>query len=230
MLEKFLFQRHLEDDEHVTMIVHKHWFIGIKFLILPAASFSFAWGIFSYWTLKVPDGSRLAFILLGAWAVGSLVWLIRNFLDYYLDAWIVTDHGIVDLEWLGWFHRQSARILYSDVQGVSYEVHGVLGTVLRYGTVSIEKISTGAAVSLNNVPRPKRVESAILKNMEAYMHTKNLKNASHVQELLSEMVAGTIGERGMKKEEEPEVQPQTQRRPTRNSFSSTRIRGSRSDE
>lgn len=211
------------------MVVHKHWFVGLKFLALPTISFTFAWGLFSYWTLARPDGSRLAFILLAAWAVGSLVWWMRNFLDYYLDAWIVTDHGVIDLEWLGWFHRQSARILYSDIQGVSYEIHGIAGTLLRYGSVSIEKISTGSAVSLAHVPRPKAVESAVLKNMEAYMHTKNLKNAAHVQELLSEFVAGAVSERNMKDEAPAQnaqpIEQSRSNRPTKKSFSTSRLAG-----
>lgn len=212
------------------MVVHKHWFIGLKFLLLPFLSFIAAWGIFSYWTLTVADRPRLAMVLLASWAIGSLVWLIRNFLDYYLDAWIITDHGVIDLEWLGWFHRQSARILYSDIQGVSYEVHGIAGTVLRFGRVSIEKISTGSAISLSQVPRPKAVESAILRNMEAYVHTKNLKNAAHVQEILSDIVAGAVSEREFagKKDASPKAEEkQSGNRPTKKSFSSTRIGGAR---
>jgi hypothetical protein len=107
------------------------------------------------------------------------VWWARNFFDYYMDAWIITNHGVIDLEWHGWFHRQSARILFSDVQGVSYEIKGVTGTLMRFGTVSIEKISTGAAVSLSHVPRPRTVETLILRNMETYLHTKNLKDTKN---------------------------------------------------
>jgi hypothetical protein len=119
----------------------------------------------------------------------SLVWWLRNFFDYYLDAWIVTDMGIIDVEWHGWFHRQSSRILYSDIQGVSYEIQGVLNTLLRYGTIGVEKISTGSVISLDNVPNPRKVEGLILKNMEGYLHTKNLKDSTHVQEILAGIVA-----------------------------------------
>jgi hypothetical protein len=83
-------------------------------------------------------------------------------------------------------------VLFSDIQGVSYEIHGVWGTLLRFGTVSVEKISTGSTISLEHVHRPRRVESAILKNMETYVHKKNLKNSKHVQEMLAEMVAARV--------------------------------------
>ena len=100
--------------------------------------------------------------------------------------------GIIDLEWHGWFHRQSTRVLYSDLQGVSYEVKGILGTFLRYGTVSVEKISTGSEVALPFVQSPKIIELIILEQMEKYLHTKNLKDSKHVQEILSAIVAEQV--------------------------------------
>lgn len=221
MLDPFLFRRHLEDDEHIRMIVHKHWLIGIHFLVWPSLSFLAAW------TLLALAGSQAAILLAALWSIGSAVWWLRNFFDYYLDAWIITDHGIIDLEWLGWFHRQSARILYSDIQGVSYEIHGILGTLLRYGVVTVEKISTGSTVSLTHVPRPRVVESAILQSMEAYLHGKNLKNAKHVEELLAQFVAGRVQEedvRGAQSGGETSAEPAVRTsRPTKRSFTSSRI-------
>lgn len=187
MLDSFLFKRHLEDDEDVSMIVHKHWLIGIKFLFWPSASFLFSWFV-----LFAVYEVRALVLITALWSIGSLVWWMRSFFDYYLDAWIITNQGIIDLEWHGWFRRQSARILFSDIQGVSYEIQGVLGTMLRYGIVSVEKISTGSMISLSHVSQPRRVESLILKNMEAYLHGKNLKDARHVKELISQFVADQV--------------------------------------
>lgn len=193
MFDSALFGRHLEDDEKVTMVVHKHWLIGLKELVFPSLSFFLGLGFLSV------ARTQVAFYIVAAWVGMSLVWWMRNFFDYYLDAWIVTDQGVIDLEWHGWFHRQASRILYSDIQGVSYEIKGVLGTILRYGNVSVEKISTGAAISLPNVPRPRSVEATILRNMEAYLHTKNMKDSKHVQEILAGMVAGHVQMKAMER-------------------------------
>ena len=168
MLHQMLFHKHLEEDEHMVLIVHRHWLFGVRGLLLPTLLF-----VLSLAAL-LPYHTRGAMVILGCTVLISAVWVVHNFLDYFLDAWLVTDHGVIDLEWMGWFHRQSSRILYSDIQGVSYEIHGVLGTLLRYGTVAVEKISTGSAVSLANVSHPRRVESTILACMETYLHSKNL--------------------------------------------------------
>ena len=187
MLDSFLFAKHLEEDERVAVIVHKHWLIGLKFLFWPTLSFLLSWA-----TLFLVLDQKIIFYIVALWSMWSIVWWLRYFFDYYLDAWIITNMGIIDLEWHGWFHRQSTRVLYSDIQGVSYEINGVLGTMLRYGTINVEKISTGSVFSLTHVSRPRSVEAMILKNMEAYLHSKNLKDAKHVQELLAGFVAGQM--------------------------------------
>lgn len=182
-LNQVFFNRHLEDDEELILLVHKHWLLGFKFLFWPTVSFIAGWAVLYVFPVK------MILYLAVLWGIASLVWLFRNFFDYYLDAWIITDSGVIDVEWHGWFHRQSTRVLYSDIQGVSYEFQGVLSTVLRYGSISVEKISTGSVISMDYVSNPKQVEGIILRNMEGYLHDKNLKDSRHVQELLSSMVA-----------------------------------------
>ncbi|NOS67145.1 MAG: hypothetical protein HOO67_02160 [Candidatus Peribacteraceae bacterium] len=222
MLDGYLFKKHLEDDEEIRMIVHKHWLMGLRFLIWPTVSFLLADA------LLILRHSQLAAMVGGLWGIASLVWLLRSFFDYYLDAWIITSHGVIDLEWLGWFHRQSSRVLYSDIQGVSTETHGVTGTLLRYGTVSVEKISTGSTIAIDHVSRPRRVESAILQNMEAYLHTKNLKNSKHIEELLSQFVAQHVQEKTLKKNDViPPASPAPAKRP-KASFRSSRVGSSNS--
>lgn len=183
MLNTWLFRRHLEDDEHLVRAVHKHWFLGLRALFWPTIIFLSCWALLSL----IPNRTVLLFTALVSVIVG--VWWIRNFFDYYLDAWLITDHGIIDVAWYGWFHRQSTRVLYSDIQGVSYEVKGIVGTLFALGTVSVEKISTGSEIALESVKNPRAVEGTILRCMEAYLHSKNLKDGKHIQELLSELLA-----------------------------------------
>ncbi len=186
MLKGLLLRKHLEEDETLLRAVHKHWLVGFKALFWPTVIFAGLW----LWLSLVQ--TRPLFLVVSCISVVVLVWWLRNFFDYYLDAWLITDQGIIDIAWHGWFHRESSRILYSDLQGVSYEIKGVAGTLLRFGTITVEKISTGAAVSLDYVFNPRRVESLILQSMEAYLHAKNLKDGKQVQQLLSALVAQHI--------------------------------------
>ncbi len=196
MLNRFFFMKHLEDDETLVRVVHKHWLIGLKALFWPTVL------LLGLWFLYANTQTRAMLTISTVLSLVLVLWWLRTFFDYYLDAWLITDQGIIDIAWFGWFHRQSTRVLYSDLQGVSYEINGVFGTLLRYGTLSVEKISTGTEVSLDYVSRPKQVELLILRQMEGYLHTKNLKDAKHVQEVLAKIVAHQIQENELSEESE----------------------------
>lgn len=190
MLDQRLFGKHLEEDEHIVKVVHTHWIIGSKMLTLPFLSLVISLVLLLGALFR--ETSEVFVIAIFIWFAWSALWALRAFFDYYLDAWIITDKGIIDLEWHGWFHRESSRVLYSDIQGVSYEIKGISGTLMRYGAISVEKISTGSAISMADVDKPSDVQTVILKAMEVYLTSKNLKNTEHVQEILSGMVAQSV--------------------------------------
>jgi hypothetical protein len=186
VLQKFFFGKHLDDDEKILLIVQKNWFCGLKLLFVPTCLFIALWSILYFvHTMIVFYGISIA-------SLGLLIWWMRSFLDYYLDAWIVTNMGVIEIEWHGWFHRSSSRVLYSDIQGIGYEIKGIVGTLFRTGTISLEKISTGSAIEMSSVYSPKRVEMAVLGAMEAYMLQKNLRDATTVQNILTELVTSTL--------------------------------------
>ncbi|MEK7218490.1 MAG: hypothetical protein AAB728_03420 [Patescibacteria group bacterium] len=213
MLDDFLFKKHLEDDETVSMIVHKYWGVASQSLFWPSIAFIAGWAFLAVAPVK------LVLYMVLPWSVFSAVWFLRSFLDYYLDVWIITDQGIIALRWEGWFHRTSNRILYSDIQGVGYEIKGIMGTLNRCGTLKMEKISTGGAVSIEQVRYPKKIEALILRNMEEYLHGKNMKNAKHVQDLLAEFVAEKIQLR----EISPKVKEESGEKIQRNAIITRRV-------
>lgn len=193
VLSRYFFHRHLDEEETILLVVQKHWLLGLRALWLPTLVFLAVW--------SVPLFFRITNVVYGA-AIAALavaIWWIRNFLDYYLDAWLVTNKGVIDLAWHGWFHRSSTRVLYSDVEGVGYEIKGIAGTLLNFGEMQLEKISTGTAITMPFVHTPKRVEATILEAMEAYVLKKNLRDATTVKTILAEIVASTLQAKTAKK-------------------------------
>ena len=171
--------------------------MGVKTLVFPSIVFIALWVLLAF----MPN--RYMFYGIALAAVATLVWWIRNFLDYFLDAWLVTNKGIIDLEWHGWFHRSATRVLYSDVEGVGYEVKGISGTIFNYGEMKLEKVSTGGTICMQFVHKPKDVQAAILAAKEKYEHTKNLKDATTVQNILAEFVAGTLQKQATAAKQKP---------------------------
>lgn len=196
MLASWMFQKHLDEDETLKRVVHKHWLLGFRILFWPTL-----WIVCTILVLLF-NNARGVVTVMALVDVICVVWWLRNFFDYYLDAWLVTDQAIIDIAWHGWFHRESSRVLYSDLQGVSYEIQGVWGTLLQFGTISIEKISTGTSISLESVRQPKKIEVLILQSMEAYLHSKNMQDASQIQKLLATLVADQIHLQNMRDSED----------------------------
>ena len=192
------FHRHVDDDEEIIMVVHKHWILGLKYLFWPILALGFSWVLFAF------VQNKFIFYVAALSSLATMVWALRSFYDYYLDAWIITDQGIIDVEWHGWFHRQSTRVLYSDIQGVSYEIQGVLGTMMRFGTIGVEKISTGSVLSMDSVKNPRAIEAIILQAMEGYLHGKNLTDAKHDQDILAQLVAREVNLEQFESDEDDE--------------------------
>ena len=203
MLDTYLFKKHLDDDEVVSQYVHKYWGVASNALFWPSASL-----IAGIAFLIIAPVRTVLYIVI-IWSLIMTQWWLRNFLDYFLDVWIITNQGVIALAWEGWFHRTSMRTLYSDIQGVSYEINGIMGTLNGYGTLSLEKISTGGKISLSHVRTPRKIQALILQNMESYLHKKNLKNAKHVQDLLAEFVAEKIQLSDMEGAEKHSAKEQT---------------------
>lgn len=183
----WLFHRHLEKDETLQHVVHRHWLLALQKLWLPTSALFLAGAL----ALAFPP-TRATVVAAAVVLLPLTFWWIGRFLDTYLDAWLITDQAVIAVTWHGWFHRQSSRILYSDINGVSHEIQGILATLFRFGTITIEKISTGGIIALDAVKHPRRVESAILQCQEAYLRTKNLKDSTNVRDILAEMVSNEV--------------------------------------
>lgn len=188
--DKLLFARHLEADEKLEYVVHKHWFEIFRptfkvslFGILPPLFFIvFFTGI---------DFSNPVFYLILIWLVLGLLNIFYIWMDWYYDAWLLTNQSIIDLEWKGLFERSSARIEYSAVDGVAYELSGFWGFLLGFGDIRIDKVST-QAVSLPNANSPRVAESWILRQQEKFLERKNLTDSNALKEILAEVVKDHI--------------------------------------
>jgi uncharacterized membrane protein YdbT with pleckstrin-like domain len=73
-----------------------------------------------------------------AWLL--IVWMIGwdMFTDYYLDVLIITDKRIFDIEQYGLFRRRSSAFRLDRIQNVSVNVHGIIQTLLDFGTIRLE--------------------------------------------------------------------------------------------
>lgn len=109
-----------------------------------------------------------AIVILGSSIYYLFVWIFffRSWIDYYLDVWFMTNERIVSIEQRGLFSRTIAEQKLFRIQDVNAEVHGLIATVLDYGTITIQTAGAEKVFFFKQVPRPHKVARHITQLVE----------------------------------------------------------------
>lgn len=181
VIPQFCFRSHLDDGEKINYIAHKHIWI-------------YRMPLFKSLFLGVIVPLSLFFVfppLLHIWlalaAVGAL-WFLYHLSDWYFDVWLVTNKGILDIEWNGFFHRSSTRIEYHTINGVSYEINGFWGTLFGYGDITVDTFGSATSFILKNGASPKELELEILRNQERFVQDKSYRDHETLKSMLADML------------------------------------------
>jgi len=187
IFERLIFRKHLEEGEKILYSVHKHW-IAIFKKVLEIAFFGFAipWGLYF-----VGFNKPVFFWIALVWSVIAYFRFLYLFVDWYSNTWLVTDMAIVTIEWHGIFSNTATRIGYEDIEGVAYEIRGFWPTILHYGNMTL-KVMSGNNFNLKNARSPKKVELAIGKYQELFLHDKEMMDAKGLKALLSQIVVDNM--------------------------------------
>jgi hypothetical protein len=97
-----------------------------------------------------------------------MIWLFffMNFTDYYLDAWIVTDDRILNIEQHSLFSRTVSELDLSNVQDVTSEVKGIFAYVFGFGDVYIQTAGEKERFVFEQVRHPEEVRKNMLRLVE----------------------------------------------------------------
>ncbi|OGL78727.1 hypothetical protein A3F28_02545 [Candidatus Uhrbacteria bacterium RIFCSPHIGHO2_12_FULL_57_11] len=103
-------------------------------------------------------------LVLGASTYYLCIWLFffTSFVDYYLDAWIVTNERIVSIEQHSLFARTIAELDLFQIQDVTSEVRGLIPTMFNYGDVHIQTAGAIERFVFEQVPRPDEIRKKIV--------------------------------------------------------------------
>jgi hypothetical protein len=177
----YLFGPHLEKDEKILYIVHRHPFLLVKgffkIFVLTFLSPVFLWMVFP----------EIWFVFL-IWVLYGIIMLNKLIFNWYFDVILVTDMSLIDVTWNGPFDRNSTRVEYQMVEGTAYTFKGILQTVFNYGTIKINRESGVVGLELKDAVNPAKVESIIMSYKEKYISDKNFEDSKALKRLLGEMI------------------------------------------
>lgn len=186
--KRLLFKRYLDKGETLLFVINHHWItvkdqmlkIAILGYVIPFSVIIFFTGLFN----------PISYFFYG-WLVLSFMYSIYAFLDWYLDAWLLTDVSIIDTSWDGFFKQRSSRVEYTSVESVDVEVKGIKQTVLNYGTILLIK-SSGVNIRMEKVFNPHLASTWLSKIRGEALINKNVQNAESLKGLLAEIIESHI--------------------------------------
>ena len=159
----------MKDGESVLRVVRHYGLTylpkGLLAFLLVAAPFFF---LIPLVTLRVYG--LLAFAL--SVSVG-LMFGARMFYEWFWNAFVITTRRVIDIDQKGFFHRTVSEAPYDKVQDVSFSISGVIGTLLRYGTLIVQTAGTHVNLELDRVRDPKEVHHLITETASALQSESN---------------------------------------------------------
>lgn len=94
------------------------------------------------------------FLLL--WAYFFIVWT-----NVYLDAWIITDRRIIDIDQISLFHRKVSDFRIEKIQNITIEEGGFIANMMGYGSIHVETAGEDEDLRFDMLPRPYKIRDMI---------------------------------------------------------------------
>jgi len=168
-----------EDGEKVLLILRRHWFIFFRSIVLFLFLSILPLGIYFFIKAFAPDFfssqlTQIIFILFfSAYYLMDLLLFFNNFVNYYLDVWIVTNKRILNIEQKALFNRTVSEEKISRIQDITSVVKGIIPTLLDFGDVDVQNASARERFVFEQVPHPSEVRKEIIEFLKANRHLED---------------------------------------------------------
>lgn len=158
----------IKSYEKVVYILRRHGItffpylaIFIAILLIPVAVYILFASAFTD-TMQNPNTYTLMIIVASAYYLSTFLFFYSFFVEFYLDAWIITNDRLVDVHQISLFARTVAEVDLYQIQDVSSEVHGFFPTVFNYGNIYLQTAGPIPKFIIHNVHRPDKLREAII--------------------------------------------------------------------
>jgi hypothetical protein len=163
---------HLQPGEEIALLTRAHWLVPVKIFVGAVILFAVPFGVYELVRLAAPTLLRHELIfpvlLLLAVTYTLSVWLfsLTDFVDYFLDVWVVTNGRIVNVEQHGLFRRVTSELNLSSIQDVTAETKGLIQTFFKFGDVFVQTAAEHERFHMKKVPRPDQIKMLVMQLSE----------------------------------------------------------------
>lgn len=179
-----------KEGEEVILFLRRHWmthltplFVSLVVFIVPLVTVFIL--VYQYNLSFIPD--QIIWFGIFIWFLIGVFFFIYNWLDWYLDIFLVTSIRIIDIDQHGLFHRTVGEASLDKVQDVIYEIKGIRQTLFNYGSVIIHTGGPTGDIVFEDVHDPQQVQRLLITEVERYSDENSEKIATP-EDLLSIML------------------------------------------
>ncbi len=165
-------------DEDIVLIVREHWFFLISRILVWLVFVAILFAFDKYAPIYAPNimnepivnyinlfkNIYMIFLILGLFMLWTL---------YYLNIQIVTNKRILDINQASVFSQKISELTLPNIEDVSSEVTGFLGTILAYGRVEVQTAGERENFIFDKVPDPHEIEKLIFSLLDKSEQSKN---------------------------------------------------------
>lgn len=158
----------MEEGEAPVLKVHRHWlFIVLRVVVLcmllvaPSVIVAILGRLGILDITAVSGPTRAALWSLWGLVLWTMFW--QFWTTYYMDIWIVTNKRIIDIDYQRLFDRNIAILRLDRVQDVATHVKGIVGTLLRFGSVTVQTAGSDREFVIDQIANPEALRDVISK-------------------------------------------------------------------
>ena len=108
---------------------------------------------------------RQVFLIAVFWYLFVFGYSFFKFIKWYFNVYILTNERIVDIDFKGVLHKETAYAKLNQIQDVSPKIIGFFGTFFHFGNIYIQTAAERAEFEFNQVARPDTVAQEILEQV-----------------------------------------------------------------
>lgn len=158
--------------EKIEYFLHRHGITFIPKIFMFAVLMAMPAGVYFLIDSLYPNifqGTKiLSLSVIGAsiYYLGLYLFFYSQFVEFYLDSWIVTNDRIVDIDQIGLFTKSVSELDLYRIQDVTVDVKGFFHTMFNFGNIIIKTASGNSHIIFWNVPNPNEIGRSLIELAE----------------------------------------------------------------
>jgi len=181
-------------NEQVLLFYRRHWvnvarilLSGLVFLLIPIIFYIYFARNYDYIDNEIFRGIYI--LINSAFILFIILFTFTNFIDYYLDVWIVTNMRVINIEQKGLFAREMSEKDLGRMQDITADVKGFWATLLNYGDIHIQTAGEEQRFIFKEIPRAEEATRQISNlvseyrraNPEVYAYRKEKQDTEEIE-------------------------------------------------